>query len=105
METLFKNTGKNSQEPMGFSEKAQRIKAVLLELYETTSTENVIKIMDEIAEFQRRLVKKYPRAMDYALLHALIGSTLIKKGIYTYEDFPGDDSVEKFMNDLAEKYK
>ena len=52
------------------------------------------------------LTDKYkPNALNYASLHILSGSTPVSAFGATNNDFPGEDSVEKFINDLAESYK
>jgi len=54
------------------------------------------KIQERIVDFADRLRKKYPDFQDYSFYHLLAGSTL--RGECPKKDFPGDDSVERFIN-------
>ena len=49
-------------------------------------------------KFGKKLLQKYPDARDYKVYHILIGSTVESK--YKDTDFPGEDSIVKFINSL-----
>ena len=49
----------------------------------------------------KELREKYPDAGKYALWHVLIGSTDIESMPMTHEDFPSEDSIELFIDNLA----
>ena len=74
----------------------------------------VSKSFDELERYQIELgvrkdylLAKYPNAQEYLIYHALLGSSPkpSRQAQLITEDFPGDDSVEKFINYLADKYK
>ena len=53
---------------------------------------------EKIIEFAEKIKNKYPDYQDYMLYHLLIGS--IPKSKLPKFDFPGEDSVEKFIESL-----
>ncbi len=53
---------------------------------------------EKIVEFAQVLRGKYEDFQDYLLYHVLIGSTPFHE--LPKVDFPGDDSVEKFIDSL-----
>ena len=61
----------------------------------------VEKFEGEIFDFVKSLKEKYNNANEYLILHALSGSGY--KGTIS-NDFTGDDSIEKFVNNLETKY-
>jgi hypothetical protein len=69
---------------------------------------NLQGMEDEIGAFVDTLKKKYgnPGVEKYAMWHALAGSSIDPKreALISNDDFPGDDSVEKFVNDLVNRY-
>jgi hypothetical protein len=71
------------------------------ELFEKMGTEEA---WEEILEYANNLKKKHPHGdyLKYRAYHALICSTTDKKKS-PYLDFPGEDSVEKFLDELLEK--
>jgi hypothetical protein len=57
-------------------------------------------IMDKISNFVSKLRKKYGIDLcDYAAYHVISFSTMDHSEI-KYVDFPGEDSVEKFIDEL-----
>ena len=46
---------------------------------------------------------KYPDAREYALFNLLTANSPESDYVYSKFDFPGDDSVEKFIRDLADE--
>ena len=87
-------------------EKNQKFSALInglrLKAYRTLHEEELNK---ELFVFDSRLKEKY-NVMQYAMIHSLRGSTVHEQleSTILYEDFPGEDSVEKFINYLVEKY-
>jgi|GEM_PF-1566393 len=71
------------------------------ELFEKMGTEEA---WEEILEYANNLKKKHPNGdyLKYRAYHALICSTTDEKKS-PYLDFPGEDSVEKFLDELLEK--
>ncbi|MSU44988.1 hypothetical protein EXS45_02300 [Candidatus Nomurabacteria bacterium] len=69
------------------------------------SPEDSRKLNDEIIAFDANLKKNY-NVMQYAMMHAFMGSSISPnhEAEILYNDFPGEDSVEKFINSLVEKY-
>lgn len=62
------------------------------------------EIFDRIAVFGKKLLEKYPDAKQCYLWHVMSYSNIDRNGC-TRLDFPGEDSVVKFLNDLVEEYK
>ncbi len=61
--------------------------------------EEIFDIQNKIAKYAKDLEEKYPDARKHRIFHVLIGSSencsdMIK------EDFPGEDSVESFIDNL-----
>ncbi|NQU83255.1 MAG: hypothetical protein HQ536_00940 [Parcubacteria group bacterium] len=52
--------------------------------------------------FAKYLIEKHgeEKARNHRLLHLLMGSTPPRETPCTEYDFPGDDSIEKFINEL-----
>lgn len=59
-------------------------------------------IQQRIIEFARALQAKYPDYFNYRLYHAFIGGT--SPEVCTNFDFPGEDSVELFVQKLVEEF-
>jgi hypothetical protein len=93
--------GNNEPFIIPFSEKTQQIASKLKKLQIEVSNEEgdkEEKLFNKIFDFASALRKKYPDAQKYELYHALIGSGVPEK--LDKIDFPGDDSIENFINDL-----
>ena len=75
--------------------------------YNFISDLDVVKFYTLFTEFGQRLKKKYGEAVNNCrLFHLLVGSGENEKlGKWTEFDFPGEDSVEEFMNKLYEENK
>lgn len=58
---------------------------------------NKLEKFDRLAEFGQYLQSKYPNPTQYALFHILTGSTLMREA--PFFDFPGEDSIEKFIKE------
>ena len=92
------------------SERNQRIKDKMLII--VTSILNSEKKKEKIIEFQNEIVtrvnylkSKYPDCQNYTIIHALSGSSIYVSDTNIIEDdFPGDDSIEKFVDDLYKRY-
>lgn len=52
---------------------------------------------NQIAEFGQHLRHKYSDPTEYTLFHILVSSTPV--GTQPFFDFPGEDSVEKFIKE------
>ena len=96
------------QEPKNIIEKEKELRKraedLLGNLLEKHDMEKINKYQTDLMERVKYLQDKYPDSFKYVMLHALIGST-VHPDIETKGDFPGEDSVEKFINLLEEKYK
>ncbi|MEK7128118.1 MAG: hypothetical protein AAB933_00955 [Patescibacteria group bacterium] len=72
------------------------------------SLEDSTKLEEEIGIFRNRLIEKYgrPTVETYAMWHFFGGSTISpdREKKILYDDFPGDDSVTKFVEDLEKRY-
>lgn len=67
----------------------------------TIPEDRLIEASDIICDFADELRKKYKNTTDYMLYHLLIGSTVRQQVLF---DFPGDDSVEKFIREQLSKF-
>ena len=76
----------------------KELKDILIGLYETP---NFNEVFDEFHEFLNRLKEKYPDHNKYKLWH-IFGSTVPEEADLI--DFEGEDSVEKYIRNLAIKY-
>lgn len=103
--TKSSKEAKSSLRPL--SERDQRIKKILTDTREifAGSRETRFAFQDEILQRYNYLKSKYSDYADRTSLHVLIDSGLPASYPQAIEDdFPGEDSVEKFVNYLAEKY-
>jgi hypothetical protein len=83
-------------------ERSKKIKGITTKLSESGNFEYYL----ELVAFSEKLEKKYPNAREkYIIFHDLIGSGVWSTSEVIYDDFPGEDSVEKFVEYLAKKYK
>lgn len=100
------NTGQSKEKKLSPEARNQEIKDTVLRI-----TEAALDLPDEeLNNFQNEIVKrvsylrgKYPDAQSRKVLHVLMNSDTDTPDIVE-EDFPGDDSVEKFVDYLAKKY-
>lgn len=61
------------------------------------------EIQDELYAFMMKLVPKYPDFKRYRMWH-VAAITIGEPGVATEFDFPGNDSLEKQIRELGEKY-
>ncbi|MBI2465639.1 MAG: hypothetical protein HYV66_00165 [Candidatus Sungbacteria bacterium] len=62
--------------------------------------QDLISFHDRVVNKARELESIYPDYGDYELYHLLIGSTTRDRSKF---DFPGEDSVQKFIDSEFEK--
>lgn len=100
------------QPPSGQQEKSispdernQKIRDTLLKLTNLLGREYGHTVQPEIVQHSDYLKAKYPDCKRRSIYHAFIGSSIGKSDLIIDEDFPGDDSVVKFVEYLVEKYK
>lgn len=67
---------------------------------ETKNMDELSKLSGEVLVFVNSLKAKYPNAKEYMIMHSLFGSGYGS----IFSDFPGEDSVEKFVNGLEQRY-
>ena len=60
-------------------------------------TEQAMQAMEDVAAFADRLKKKYPDYNSYQLFHVLSLSSQLEGVAFAHFDFPGDDSVQGFI--------
>ncbi len=104
--TIGQNPGRKSNETIPFTPEGQKIKDKTARL-RSGLPQQWGKIFFRIQAQGNYLKGKYPDFNRYELYHALVGSNLFADpgySFYTQEDFPGDDSIEKFLNDLITEY-
>jgi hypothetical protein len=78
--------------PEQFNDKAEL--ALNIKKIMSTALERDTKNYDKIRDFALRLRNTYKNTSKYYLFNILIGSTGMKS---TEFDFPGEDSIEKFL--------
>jgi len=57
---------------------------------------------EKLVEFVNKLKAKYKDYQDYVFYHMLIGSSVSDNHKLSKVDFPGDDSIEKFIDSLQD---
>ena len=65
----------------------------------------VKEIYSRVTNFAKGLEQKYPNAREYYLFHTIIGSSVDRKDCKAGFDFPDDDSIVKYIDDLYEEYR
>lgn len=75
----------------------EKIKKERAFLYESFSIEKLMEFQNKLVEYIKDIRIKYPNYDKYVVYHVLIGSTLPDGVTIIEDDFPGDDSVEKFL--------
>lgn len=85
----IENTPDNNQQTA-----LDRVKAKMAIIAER---ENILDQHEQLVAFAKYLQNKYPNARDYLLFHTLIGSTPRPGHGNALVDFPGEDSIEKFV--------
>ena len=93
-----------SLEIIPFSERQQRVLDTLSELYANLSDQNLDLAMFEVNLRSDYLKSKYPDFLKYAMYHVLGFGSISKSMGVIHDDFPGEDSVELFVNNLVKKY-
>ena len=87
------------------SERNKRIQAIIESFYETLGEEQLEQFLEEFTARVKYLRGKYPDHDQRTILHAVsFSGSYPSDGVTIEDDFPGDDSVEKFVNHLAQKY-
>jgi hypothetical protein len=66
------------------------------------SSKNVLLNHKKITDFCLELQKRYPNHLEYLAYHIAVGSTPEEGGI-NFFDFPGEDSIENFLDKLLEE--
>ena len=100
--------GQNPEErPLPFSERNHKIKDRLDGLLKGIHYKKFDEIQEKIVVFVSRLREKYPDSNKYELMHIITGSGIPTRANFKplEDDFPGEDSVEKFIDGLLEEYK
>lgn len=85
-------------------EKVEEARQRFLEIHRSLPPEKQGELMEKRMQFGIELGKKYENAREYALYHVLIGSTIANPNSIKEWDFPGEDSVELFMDRLTDEY-
>ncbi|MFA5360102.1 MAG: hypothetical protein WC349_04065 [Patescibacteria group bacterium] len=65
----------------------------------------VKEIYNRVTNFSRGLEQKYPNAREYYLFHTIIGSSMDREHCKAGFDFPGEDSIVKYVDELYEEYR
>lgn len=87
-------------------DKIEEIKKKRAILYKSFSREELNKFQEELVKYIKENIRiKYPNYANYVVYHILVGSTVLDDVELIEEDFPGDDSVEKFLEKCSEKSK
>ena len=72
-----------------------KIEALKSQLEKIYNQPDYLKTHEQIVEFAKRLEQKYSDYNSYKAYHLLIGST--PPNLCSKFDFPGEDSIEKFI--------
>ena len=86
-----------SKELEQYKELARELKKIKTSLLDKDSKENNFKNWGIVANFARNLKRKYKDINSYWTYNMLIGSSTDDDKIPTKFDFPGEDSIEKFL--------
>ncbi len=88
-----------------FSPKIEVIKKKLDNFWDSLSNSHKMEVLEDINVWADKIRKNYPDYNKYEIFHVLAFSSLSSEfAHYTQEDFPGDDSVKKFLQYLEAKY-
>ncbi|MCF7835581.1 MAG: hypothetical protein K9M15_00440 [Candidatus Marinimicrobia bacterium] len=87
---------------VGFN-KESKIADVKKELKKVYEKADMLEVHEKVVAYSDEIAGKYPDYRDYELYHALIGSG-VPEGACSKFDFPGEDSVERFVEKLVEEY-
>jgi len=104
------NTERSAEGPLTPSKKNQRIYDIFSKLQMSAfdmSFEKMMDFQEKVAARAQYLKGKYPDWEKRAVYHILSGSGMSGKASSEVieEDFPEEDSIEKFLSDLEAKYK
>lgn len=70
-----------------------------------TKDKQIEPFMNDLVVKSKELIEKYPDYMDYALWHVMASSTIgFRRDRIKDDDFPGKDSIAKFIGELEYKY-
>jgi hypothetical protein len=98
-------SSESSSQTIPFSYETGKVHASLTEIIKNISDDDLNKFMREKENFEKKLLAKYPNARQFAMFHALIGSSITNDMQIIGEDFPDEsDSVEGFINRSEYKY-
>ncbi len=98
MSEKFENTINNEQ---AILDEVENKKNFLFNLEDKT----VVEIYRKIYDFEKKLEEKYPDASKYYLFHIVAGGTINRRDCSSGFDFPGDDSIAKYLDILYKEYK
>ena len=102
---FLNNMGERGPGKKNYAERNERILSTIRRIVDSVIENGRLEqYMEEVEERVNYLKSKYADYNKRAVFHHLIGSTLTPGRTYIEEDFPGDDSVERFVNYLAGKY-
>lgn len=88
-------------QPAYSEERYKELREKMIVFVESLSDDEAMDVIEKFNERGISLLEKYEDARDYAFFHALIGSSGIDKMLnIKHEDFPGEDSVELFIDNL-----
>lgn len=76
---------------------AKELKDKILSAVRSGDNAAKIAIAVKLGDFGEHLREKYENFSEFRLYHILAGSTITKKPAFF--DFPGEDSVEKFIRE------
>ncbi|MBI4118825.1 MAG: hypothetical protein HY452_01010 [Parcubacteria group bacterium] len=95
-------TGETGFNPENLSqeEKEEILRSVREKWIALSKIEDLLSLHDRVLDKAKELRDKYPDYEDYELYHLFIGSTTRDRSKF---DFPGEDSVRKFVDAEFEK--
>ena len=90
------------QSPISEGEKLTELKRKCGEIFQEYDK---FEFNDAVVDFTKLLREKYTNLEGCRLYHLLIGSSINPEKKVEQFDFPGEDSIEKFINDFLNRKK
>lgn len=107
MEEKVSQSNIEPEKPVSPTERNQRIQEIILDLnIRVLGTEIEDDYYEKVLKYFKHIKEAYPNYQDYSVYHAITGSSMTAFHPEIIEtDFPGEDSAEKFVDNLAKKYR
>ena len=95
----------NQEKASSLSERQEKVKRIIERLYKELPNEKADQLYDKIRSRAAYLERKYPDYRMRKFFHALIFSGIDPiDPRYIEDDFPGEDSIEAYVDGLLKEY-